>query len=205
MRVGILDYDSGNLHSAAKAFAHLCGAENVRLVRSPQELADAERIVLPGVGAFVACAKALRARPGLEAALKAYVLEDKRPFLGICVGMQLMGDASTEHGRTAGLSFVAGEIRALPSGAHKIPHMGWNQLRCRAPHPVLDGLDGRDFYFVHSWAASANAPSCLAVCEHGQDFCAIWGRANMIGTQFHPEKSQRAGLQLLDNFLRWQP
>lgn len=208
MRVGILDCDSGNLHSAAKAFAHLCDAGEVQLVRRAEQLEQAERIVLPGVGAFAACAAALRARTGLEAALKRCVLEERRPFLGICVGMQLMGDASTEHQRTQGLGFVAGEIRALrpaPNGALKIPHMGWNQLQCRSPHPVLDGLNGRDFYFVHSWAPPASAPSCLAVCEHGEAFCAVWGRANMIGTQFHPEKSQRAGLQLLNNFLRWQP
>jgi len=205
MRVGILDYDSGNLHSAAKAFTRLIGASEVRLVRTADELMDAERIVLPGVGAFSACAAALRARPQLEAALKRCVLDERRPFLGICVGMQLMAEVGTEHERTAGLGFVEGEIVPLKAGAHKIPHMGWNQLRHCAPHAVLDGLEGQDFYFVHSWAPPADAPSCLAVCEHGAAFCAVWGRDNMIGTQFHPEKSQSAGLKLLDNFLQWQP
>ena len=217
MTTAIIDYGSGNLRSAAKAFER-AAAENGRgeiiLVTSrPEEVAAADRIVLPGVGAFAECRRGLAAVPGLEAALVEVVIGRGRPFLGICVGMQLMAERGREFETVAGLGWVPGEVVAIdPVGAPgepslKIPHMGWNELLPRAAHPVLAGLPaGTHVYFVHSYHfRPADSADLVAETEYGGLLAAIVGRDNLIGTQFHPEKSQMAGLRLIANFLGWRP
>ena len=213
MTTAILDYGSGNLRSAAKAFERAAaetGAAGPILVTSrPEEVAGADRLVLPGVGAFADCRRGLAAVPGLEAALVEAVQRRGRPFLGICVGMQLMAERGREFETVEGLDWIAGEVRAIePSDrALKIPHMGWNELSIRAPHPVLDGLAaGAHVYFVHGFALYPSRPAdLLAETDYGGALAAAVGRDNLIGTQFHPEKSQSAGLRLIANFLRWRP
>jgi imidazole glycerol-phosphate synthase subunit HisH len=217
MTTAIIDYGSGNLRSAAKAFER-AAAENgvagpIVVTSRPEEVAAAERIVLPGVGAFADCRRGLAAVPGLEAALTEAVLERGRPFLGICVGMQLMAEWGREFETVEGLGWIAGEVVALepisPLGdpALKIPHMGWNELVPRAAHPVLEGLSaGTHAYFVHSYhLRPSNAADLLADTDYGGKLAAVVGRDNLIGTQFHPEKSQMAGLRLIANFLKWRP
>ena len=216
MTVAIVDYGSGNLRSAAKAFERAAAEAGLRLTvlvtAEPQKVAAAERVVLPGVGAFGDCRRGLDAIPGMTAALQEAVREKGRPFLGICVGMQLMATRGLEYGEHAGLGWVAGEVAALQPAdpALKIPHMGWNELRrtaVGARHPVLAGLsDGRHAYFVHSYAMRcARAGDVLAEVDYGGQVTAIIGRDNLIGTQFHPEKSQAVGLALIRNFLLWRP
>jgi imidazole glycerol-phosphate synthase subunit HisH len=216
MSVAIVDYGSGNLHSAAKAFeraARESGHDQPILVTSdPDDIARADRIVLPGVGAYADCKRGLNAISGMIAALEQRVRKDGRPFFGICVGMQLMADVGREHGVTPGLGWIPGEvIRIAPSDAAlKIPHMGWNTLDMRNAHPLLDeislGSDGLHAYFVHSYELkTANASDLVAQADYGGPLTAIVGRDNMVGTQFHPEKSQRLGLRLIANFLKWKP
>ena len=216
MSVAIVDYGSGNLHSAAKAFeraARESGHDQPILVTSkPEDVARAERIVLPGVGAFADCRRGLDAVPGMVEALEQSVRKDGRPFFGICVGMQLMADVGREHQVTPGLGWIPGEvIRIAPTDAAlKIPHMGWNTLDMRKVHPLLDeiplGSDGLHAYFVHSFELKpANASDLVAQADYGGPLTAIVGRDNMVGTQFHPEKSQRLGLRLIANFLKWKP
>ena len=216
MTVAIVDYGSGNLHSAAKAFeraARESGHDQPILVTSkPDDIAAASRIVLPGVGAFADCRRGLDEIPGMVAALEQRVLKEGRPFFGICVGMQLMADVGREHQVTPGLGWIAGAVdRIAPSDpALKIPHMGWNTLDMRKVHPLLDeipiGSDGLHAYFVHSYELkTANAGDLVAQAEYGGPLTAIVGRDNMVGTQFHPEKSQRLGLRLIANFLKWKP
>ena len=221
MNVAIVDYGSGNLRSAAKALAR-AGAEAglsvaVDVTSSPEAVAAADRIVLPGVGAFGDCRRGLDALPGMVAALEEAVIGRARPFLGICVGMQLMASVGREHGDHPGLGWIPGEVVAMkpaegrsprPSGALKIPHMGWNALDIAAPdHPVLADLgEAPHVYFVHSYIFRAEDPAqVLAAADHGGTIAAVVGRDNLAGTQFHPEKSQAAGLRLLGNFLRWRP
>jgi imidazole glycerol-phosphate synthase subunit HisH len=213
MTTAIIDYGSGNLRSAAKAFER-AAAENriagpVVVTGRPEEVAGAERVVLPGVGAFADCRRGLASVPGLEAALVEAVQGRGRPFLGICVGMQLMAERGREFGTVEGLGWIAGEVRAIEPAdrALKIPHMGWNELILRAAHPVLDGLGaGTHAYFVHSFALNPADPAdLLADTDYGGPLAAAVGRDNLIGTQFHPEKSQGAGLRLIANFLRWRP
>ena len=208
MTVAIIDYGSGNLRSAAKAFEREA-AEPVLVTSDPDRVAAADRIVLPGVGAFADCRRGLEKLDGMLDALTEAVVTKGRPFLGICVGMQLMADAGLEHGRHPGFGWIAGEVRAVtPSDpALKVPHMGWNALSLRRPHPVLDGIgDGTDVYFVHSYHLAARNPEdVLATADHGGPVTAAVARGTMIGTQFHPEKSQAAGLRLIGNFLRWSP
>lgn len=208
MTVAIIDYGSGNLRSAAKAFERQAGAP-VLVTSDPDAVARADRVVLPGVGAFGDCRRGLEKLDGMLDALTEAVVVKGRPFLGICVGMQLMADAGLEHGRHPGFGWIGGEVREVtPSDpALKVPHMGWNALTVRRAHPVLDGLgDGTDVYFVHSYHLVArDAGEVLAAAEHGGSITAVVGRANMVGTQFHPEKSQAAGLRLIGNFLRWSP
>lgn len=211
----VIDYGSGNLRSAAKALERMAqetGTQTpIRVTGDAAALDSAARIVLPGVGAFGDCAAGLRALPGMIEALERNVRDAKKPFLGICVGMQLMANRGIEHGTHAGLGWIAGEVVPLqPSDPTlKIPHMGWNLVETiGAAHPVLAGFDGSDggdhAYFVHSFAiACENAGDVLATTDYGGKFPAVIGRDNMIGTQFHPEKSQAAGLRLLGNFLRW--
>jgi imidazole glycerol-phosphate synthase subunit HisH len=213
MIVAIVDYGSGNLRSAVKAFER-AAAENeisaeISVTNAPEAIADADRIVLPGVGAFADCRRGLAAIPGLEAALHETVMLRARPFLGICVGMQLMAECGREFETTEGLGWIGGEVVAIEplDPALKIPHMGWNEIAPRAAHPLSAGLDpGTHAYFVHSYHFRVARPADLvAVTDYGGPLAAIVGRNNIAGTQFHPEKSQEAGLRLIGNFLRWRP
>ena len=213
MTVAIVDYGSGNLRSAAKAFeraAREAGThERVLVTSSPAEVAAADRIVLPGVGAFADCRAGLYAVPGMVDTLQREVIERGKPFLGICVGMQLMATRGVEYGVHAGLDWIAGDVvRIEPGKDHlKIPHMGWNELTDLKPHALLDGIAPRAHaYFVHSYQLAASKPEMvLALTDYGGPVTAIVGRDNLAGTQFHPEKSQATGLRLIANFLRWKP
>jgi glutamine amidotransferase len=214
--VAIVDYGSGNLHSAAKAFeraAREAGLnDSIAVTSDPREVAAADRIVLPGVGAFADCRRGLDAVPGMVEALIRSVREEGHPFLGICVGMQLMATRGLEHVTTEGLDWIHGDVKAIrPSDPGlKIPHMGWNNLEQRRAHPLLDGIatgsDGLHAYFVHSYALTPENPEDLvASVDYGGAVTAIVAKDNMAGTQFHPEKSQALGLKLIANFLRWRP
>ncbi len=214
MTVAIIDYGSGNLRSAAKALeraARELGAEETVLVTAdPEAVRKAGRIVLPGVGAFADCRAGLEALPGMIEALEQAVIRDGRPFLGICVGMQLMATRGLEHGAHPGFGWIPGEVTALAPAdpGLKIPHMGWNDLEiANGSHALLRGLhQGAHTYFVHSYVFRPDDPSCvLASVDYGGPVTAVVGRDNLLGTQFHPEKSQAAGLRLLGNFLRWRP
>ena len=214
----IIDYGSGNLRSAAKAFERCVGElvldVEVQVTGDPDQVRHADQIVLPGVGAFADCRSGLMAVDGLFDAIVERVRVQGVPFLGICVGMQLMADAGLEHGRTGGFGWIPGEVAAIepapmPDGRpRKIPHMGWNALTLESPeHPVLMGLETGDHaYFVHSYAITPTVASDrLASADYGGPIAAIVGRDNLVGTQFHPEKSQRTGLTLISNFLSWAP
>ena len=216
MSVAIVDYGSGNLHSAAKAFeraARESGHDQPILVTSrPDEVAAASRVVLPGVGAFADCRRGLDTIPGMIDALNESVVAQSKPFLGICVGMQLMAERGREYQVTPGLGWIAGEVdRITPNDASlKIPHMGWNTLNLLKAHPLLEdiplGPDGLHGYFVHSYELKpARHGDLVAQAEYGGPLTAIVGRDNIVGTQFHPEKSQRLGLKLIANFLKWTP
>jgi len=212
MLTAIVDYESGNLHSAEKAFQRMAqevGGGEVIVTGDADLVARADRVVLPGDGAFPACAAALRDRSGLFEALREAVETRGRPFLGICVGMQLMADRGREYRDTEGLGWVSGEVVEIaPSDrALKVPHMGWNDLVLDHPHPVFDGVNSGDHaYFVHSYQFhAANPAERLAHVDYGGDVTAVIGRDTMLGMQFHPEKSQRVGLRLIANFLRWRP
>ena len=215
-RVVIIDYGSGNLHSAHKAFeraAREAGVDcSIAISNRADDVAAADRIVLPGVGAFGDCRAGLDAVPGMVAALETAVRGNGRPFLGICVGMQLMATRGLEFGETAGLDWIAGDVTAIsPSDPTlKIPHMGWNTLALLRPHALLDGLptgpQGLHAYFVHSYHfRAADRANVIAETDYGGPVTAMVARDNMAGTQFHPEKSQRLGLGLIGNFLRWRP
>jgi imidazole glycerol-phosphate synthase subunit HisH len=209
----IVDYNSGNLHSAEKSFQRMAqevSAGKVVVSSDPDAVAAADRIVLPGVGAFADCRAGLASYPGLFDAMQEAVIIRAVPFLGICVGMQMMASRGLEHGlNTPGFDWIKGEVVALtPSDPIlKIPHMGWNDLVIDTPHPVLDGIKtGDNVYFVHSYHLAANDPSQrLAHCDYGGEVTAMVGCDNFIGTQFHPEKSQSTGLRLIGNFLLWKP
>lgn len=210
VRTAIIDYGSGNLRSVAKALQHVAPAgADVAVVTEAAALAEAERIVLPGVGAFADCMRGLSAVPGLIAALERAVLRDRKPFLGICVGMQLMLERGHEHGVSAGLGWIPGEVVPLTPAdpSLKVPHMGWNDWRAVTPHPLFSGLaDDAQLYFVHSYhAVCSQAADVLATTDYGGPVVAAIARGNLAGVQFHPEKSQAAGLQILRNFLSWQP
>ena len=211
MTTAIVDYGSGNLRSAAKAFermsAEVDGGE-ILVTSDPGALAGADRIVLPGVGAFADCRGGLMAVDGMFDAISEKVASGT-PFLGICVGMQLMATRGLEFGETPGFDWIGGDVvRLSPSDpALKIPHMGWNELHDIADHPVLAGISAGDHaYFVHSYRFSVTKPGHrLASVDYGQQVAAIIGRDNLVGTQFHPEKSQATGLRLIANFLNWKP
>jgi glutamine amidotransferase len=214
--VAIVDYGSGNLHSAAKAFeraARESGAtQPIVVTSSPEAVARADRIVLPGVGAFADCRRGLDAVDGMVDALNERVRKHGRPFLGICVGMQLMAERGLEHQVTEGLGWIAGEVDKITpaDAALKIPHMGWNTLDAVKPHPLLDGIptgpQGLHAYFVHSYhLKAADHANLVAQADYGGPVTAIVSRDTIAGTQFHPEKSQRLGLRLLANFLKWAP
>jgi glutamine amidotransferase len=208
MTVVIIDYGSGNLHSAAKAFERE-STEKVVVTADPKIVAGADRIVLPGVGAFNDCKKGVTSAAGMIEALERAVLEKGRPFLGICVGMQLMATTGLEHGKHEGFGWIAGTVRPIRPDDEtlKIPHMGWNNLKVKAPHPLFVGIPlSADFYFVHSFHFEPDDPAALlAVTDSGGDVTATVGRDNIIGTQFHPEKSQQVGLAVIANFLKWKP
>ncbi|MBL9096619.1 MAG: imidazole glycerol phosphate synthase subunit HisH [Alphaproteobacteria bacterium] len=213
--VAIIDYGSGNLRSAEKAVARAIadGGISARVVvtSDTEVVRGAERIVLPGVGAFADCMQGLSAIAGMVDVLNDAVRKRGVPFLGICVGMQLMASRGLEHGEHKGLDWIAGDVvRMTPADAAlKIPHMGWNTLRAVSPHPVLTHLADTaepHAYFVHSYClAAAHRGDVLVETDYGGAFAAVVGRDNMIGTQFHPEKSQAVGLALLQNFVRWRP
>jgi glutamine amidotransferase len=212
MLTALVDYESGNLHSAEKAFQRMAaetGAGEVIVTARPEDVARADRIVLPGDGAFPACRAALDAVPGLFAAIEEAVRVRGRPFLGICVGMQMLATRGLEYRETPGFGWIPGTVaRLAPADASlKIPHMGWNDLVIDRAHPVLEGLSTGDHaYFVHSYALIPDDPAdLLAHADYGGPVTAIVGRGTVVGTQFHPEKSQRAGLRLIANFLRWRP
>ena len=216
MSVAIIDYGSGNLHSAAKAFERASRGmevpENIIVTRDPDTVFRADRIVLPGVGAFADCRRGLDALDGMVEAMTEVVRQKARPFFGICVGMQLMATRGKEHATTDGLDWIAGDVEKITPRVSelKIPQMGWNTLDPAAEHPVLQRLElgpkGRHAYFVHSYHLNAANPSdVLARADYGGPVTAIVGRDTAIGTQFHPEKSQRFGLALISNFLRWKP
>jgi glutamine amidotransferase len=206
--VVLIDYGSGNLASAAKALARVAGGKQILVSNKPDDVRAADRVVLPGVGAFADCMKGLSALPGMIAALDEKVIKQGAPFLGICVGMQLMASVGREFGDHAGLGWIEGEVVKLtPSDpALKIPHMGWNDLKILKTHPVLNGIEnGADAYFVHSFQMKPKGDTLLATTDYGGPVTAVVGRDNLIGTQFHPEKSQATGLKLLENFLGWKP
>lgn len=214
--VAIIDYGSGNLHSAAKAFeraARDSGNEStITVTADPAVVRRADRIVLPGVGAFADCRRGLESVPGMRAALEETVRTKRRPFLGICVGMQMLATRGLEHGESDGLDWVPGEVRAIEPNdpALKIPHMGWNTLSALRDHPLLAGLPtgpgGLHAYFVHSYHfVPASRADVVAETEYGGPVTALIAHGNIAGTQFHPEKSQRLGLGLIANFLKWAP
>ena len=214
--VAIIDYGAGNLHSATKAFERAvreAGADTTVLVTSdPEAVRTAERIVLPGVGAFADCAAGLNAVPGMREVLEDRVIRAGVPFLGVCVGMQLMATEGREKAVTPGLGWIPGVVERLQpdSSDCKVPHMGWNTMNFHRPHALLDGIadgpDGLHAYFVHSYhLATDGTDTLVGTTEHGMPVTAMVGRDNLFGAQFHPEKSQTLGLRLLGNFLAWTP
>jgi glutamine amidotransferase len=214
--VAIVDYGSGNLHSAAKAFERAARESShdqpILVTSDPETVRAADRVVLPGVGAFADCRRGLDAVDGMVEALHETVRRQGRPFLGICVGMQLMAERGREYQVTEGLGWIPGEVnRIAPDDASlKIPHMGWNTLNAMKPHPLLDGIplgaDGLHGYFVHSYHLKTADRDCLvAQADYGGPVTAMVARDTCAGTQFHPEKSQRLGLALIANFLKWKP
>jgi imidazole glycerol-phosphate synthase subunit HisH len=214
--VAVVDYGSGNLHSVAKAFERAAGDSNhpqpIVVTRDPEVVRRADRVVLPGVGAFADCRRGLDAVPGMVAALEETVRGKGRPFLGICVGMQLMTERGREYEVTEGLGWIPGEVDKLTPAdrALKIPHMGWNTLDPRKPHALLAGIplgaQGLHAYFVHSYNLNvADRSDLVAEADYGGPVTAVVGRDNYAGTQFHPEKSQRLGLAVIANFLQWTP
>lgn len=217
MSVAVIDYGSGNLRSAEKALERAAREAELDIAISvtadPDAVARAERVVLPGVGAFADCRHGIEAISGLRDAIEEAVITRAAPFLGICVGMQLMATRGLEHGEHAGFGWIPGQVEAIRPAdpTFKVPHMGWNVLEFARPHPVLEGLEAASHgaphaYFVHSFHVRAeDGAQVLARTDYAQALTAIVGRDNLIGTQFHPEKSQAVGLMLLRNFLRWRP
>jgi glutamine amidotransferase len=212
MTTVIVDYESGNLHSAEKAFQKMAaetGAGPVTVTADPDTVARAERVVLPGDGAFPACRDALFEHSGLFEAIEAAVRGRGRPFLGICIGMQMMATRGLEYRETPGFGWIPGTVaRIAPADpALKVPHMGWNELVIDRPHPVLEGLrPGAHAYFVHSYQVALDEPAArVAHADYAGPVTAIIARDTMLGTQFHPEKSHATGLQLIRNFLKWKP
>lgn len=216
MHVAIIDYGSGNLHSAAKAFERAAREQGsklaIKVTAEPADVLTAERIVLPGVGAFGDCKAGLASIGGMIEALEESVRVQAKPFLGICVGLQLMASRGLEHGVTPGLDWVSGEVRALAPDdpSLKIPHMGWNTLTLAGEHALFDGIatgaEGLHAYFVHSYHfVPDDADARIATTDYGGDVTAFVARDNVAGSQFHPEKSQKLGLALIANFLKWRP
>jgi glutamine amidotransferase len=214
MSVAIIDYGSGNLHSAAKAFERAAreSGDAIVVTGDPEAVRTADRVVLPGVGAFADCRRGLDRVPGMVEALSEAVRQRGKPFLGICVGMQLMAERGREYATTEGLGWIAGDVRRIsPRDSElKIPHMGWNTLTERRPHPLFAGIplgpDGLHAYFVHSYHLRVvDSADLVADSDYGGPVTALVARDNYAGTQFHPEKSQKLGLALIANFLKWKP
>ncbi len=213
MKAVIIDYGSGNLHSALKAFERAAGGSGrIAITSDPDEVRKAERIVLPGVGAFKDCHAGLMAVSGMRETLQEQVIARGKPFLGICVGMQLMATRGLEHDITQGLGWIAGDVKPISpaDSSLKIPHMGWNTLDVKRPHALLDGItlgeNGLHAYFVHSYQLEATlTEDVIATSDYAGPVTAMVGYDNLAGTQFHPEKSQALGLALIANFLRWKP
>ena len=202
MTVALIDYGAGNLHSVHNAL-RAAGAADIAVTADPAVVVAADRIVLPGVGAFGACMAGLAAIPGMIAALERRVLEQGAPFLGVCVGMQLLAERGEELGEHRGLGWIPGTVAALaPSHDARVPHMGWNDVVPVADHPLI--VPGQA-YFLHSFAFTGAGDAVLATTQHGGPVTAAIGRDNIVGVQFHPEKSQRYGIALLETFLQWRP
>lgn len=212
MRTVIVDYESGNLHSAEKAFQRMAreaDAGDVIVTSDPEVLRRADRVVLPGDGAFASCRARLYDHHGLFEALREAVIERGRPFIGICIGMQMLATRGLEHGETAGFDWIPGTVGPIEPDdkALKVPHMGWNDLVLDRAHSVFEGIEtGQHAYFVHSYQFHVDDPAHLmAHADYGGPVTAVVARDNLIGTQFHPEKSQSVGLRMIANFLRWTP
>lgn len=207
MSVALIDYGAGNLHSAEKAFRHVDPDANIIVTSDPKIIRQVDKIVLPGVGAFADCMNGLLAVPGLFDALQEAVMENQRPFFGICVGMQMMLEAGHEHGEHKGFGWIKGAVQAIkPSDPSlKIPHMGWNDLYIKSDHPLLRDIStGNHAYFVHSFhAVCTDEADILANVDYGAPITAIVAHEHLFGTQFHPEKSQKTGLTIIRNFLRF--
>lgn len=200
LQVAVIDYDAGNTLSVTKALEKV-GAR-VNLTPDPEEVAAADAVVLPGVGAFGDCVRELRARGMDEVCLETY--RAGKPFLGVCVALQVFFEGSEESPGIAGLGLLPGKVVRFEVGDLKVPHMGWNELTVVRDHPVLDELSGEAFYFVHSYHPEPEeTEDLLGLADYGGTFCAAAGRENLVAVQFHPEKSSRAGLTLYENFLRW--
>lgn len=200
--IAVIDYGAGNVRSVLNALAFV-GAE-ARLTRLPDDILAAEGLILPGVGSYTSCISALRSH-GLEAPLRQRVLENHVPFLGICVGMQMLSTVGLEGGATSGLNWIAGATqKIIPAAGQKLPHVGWSPIQILRPHPVLNGLHGLDMYFTHSYQLIPDqAEDLLATCDYGEAITAAVGHGCVLGVQFHPEKSGDQGLRLLENFLAW--
>lgn len=208
MQVAIIDYGSGNLRSAAKAFERMAQpGQKIIITSDPADLAGSSHIVLPGVGAFADCMSGLKSASGMLEALENEVIAKGKSFLGICVGMQMLFDAGNEHGIHKGLGWLEGEVVKIDSAINlqlKIPQMGWNELVIKSPHPLITGINSGDHaYFVHSYhAICKNQADVIATTDYGAELTAIVAKDNIMGTQFHPEKSQETGLRLIGNFLQ---
>lgn len=212
MLTAIVDYESGNLHSAEKAFQRMAvetGAGAVVVTSDPDTVRKADRVVLPGDGAFPACRKELFDHRGLFEAIEEAVISGGKPFFGICIGMQMLATRGLEYEETPGFDWIGGQVEKITPAdpALKVPHMGWNDLVIDRPHPVLDGINTGDHaYFVHSFHFKVADPAHLiAHCDYAGPITAIVGRDNIVGAQFHPEKSQANGLRIIGNFLNWAP
>lgn len=207
MTIVLIDYGSGNLHSAEKAFRHVAPDASIHVSADPKLIAAADKIVLPGVGAFADCMQGLLAVAGLYDALQEAVTVKQRPFFGICVGMQMMLEEGHEHGIHKGLGWIKGQVKPIVprDSSYKIPHMGWNDLVVRQTHPLLQEVKTGDHaYFVHGYHAVCQEKNdILATVDYGQEITAIVARDNLFGTQFHPEKSQKTGLKIIENFLKY--
>ena len=209
MRIAIVDYGAGNLRSVAKSCEKIAPEHDIIVTSKPTDIKNADKIILPGVGAFGDCSAGLASIKGMKETLVEEVLQEGKPFLGICVGMQLLADFGFEHGKHKGLGFINGDVVEIEPKDHrlKVPHMGWNSLEIKKEnHPILNGIKtGDDVYFVHSYHyLPANVSDILATTEYGEDIVAIIEKNNIIGVQFHPEKSQGIGLKFLRNFIDWK-
>ena len=211
-RIALIDYGSGNIHSAERALLEAATRaerrREISVTSDPLAIRHSDAIVLPGVGHFADCAENLRAKDGLVQALEEAVLKDGKPFLGICVGMQLLADVGREDGDTPGLGWIPGEVVKIDPGPdYRVPHMGWNEISLAREHAMLAGLgDHPHVYFTHSYVFRTDKPEhTLASANYGRPLAAAVGRDNIFGTQFHPEKSQDTGLKLLSNFMTWEP